>query len=246
MQKDFFFSFSLDWSRNYGWEGIVLRPCELLWDDIMQREHGVQRKQQSVTLCVVLWKIFQTNGNGEFTGRTGSILQKWDAMKGGNSEPFICRVTEHNHLFPEIRLLTTQNEDRTRPIDFLPGHKLANHQTRRQCSASSWLVTPSTCFEIPSLTAVLLDLQADTTSLTWRNRSFLIKQSLLMYDRRVWRDAAAPLESPFLETNLNCIPTLAGAARTLLFWPLIVSASFSLYHFTPAANGVLIATTALI
>lgn len=40
----------------------------------------------------------------------------------------MCRVMEHNHLFPETELLTTQNGDRTRPIDFLPGHQLANHQ----------------------------------------------------------------------------------------------------------------------
>lgn len=80
-------------------------------------------------------------------------------MRGGNSEPFMCRVMEHNHLFSEIVLLTTQKGDRTRPIDFLPGHQLANHQARRQCSASSGLVTPSTWFGIPTLTSVHLDLQ---------------------------------------------------------------------------------------
>lgn len=87
-------------------------------------------------------------------------------MRGDNSKPFMCRVTEHNHLFPETGLLTTQNGDRTRPIDFLPGHQLANHQARLQCSASSQLVAPSTWFGIPSLTTVLLDLCADTASPT--------------------------------------------------------------------------------
>lgn len=57
---------------------------------------------QSVILCVALWRIFQRNGMFEFTGRTGSILPEWDAIKAGSSEPFICHVTEHNHLFPEI------------------------------------------------------------------------------------------------------------------------------------------------
>lgn len=104
-------------------------------------------------------------------------------MKGGNSEPFMCRVTEHNHLFPEIGLLTTQNGDRTRPIDFLPGHQLANYQARRHCSASSGLLTPSTWVGIPGLTAVLLDLRAETASLTRRGPCFLIKQSPLMYER---------------------------------------------------------------
>lgn len=121
-------------------------------------------------------------------------------MRGGNSEPFMCHVTEHNHLFPEIGLLTTQNGDRTRPIDFLPGHQLANHQARRQCSASSGLVTHSTWFGIPSVAAVLLDLRADTASPTGRSRCFVIKQSPLMYD---CQNAAAPLESLSSGANLN-------------------------------------------
>lgn len=99
----------------------------------------------------------------------------------------MCRVTEHNHLFPGIGLLTTQNGDRMRPIDFLPGHQLANHQAHRQCSASSRLVTPSTWFGIPSFTAVLLDLRADAACPTQWSRCFLIKQSPLMYDRRCCR-----------------------------------------------------------
>lgn len=61
----------------------------------MQRgfEYEVERKQQSVIVCVALWRIFQTNGILEFTERTGSILPKWDAIMANGSEPFMCYRT---------------------------------------------------------------------------------------------------------------------------------------------------------
>lgn len=183
----------------------------------MRREHGVQRKQQSVTLCVVLWRIFQTNGTSEFTGRTGSILQKWDAMKGGNFEPFMCRVMEHNHLFPEIAMLTTQNGDQTHSIDF-SGHQLANHQAHDKCSVSAGLVAP---FFSPGVIRNYrprrlfpdLKIQRATveSSFTHDTISGDVWSSVRWY-------AMASLKPRASEIQFNHGSTLAGLVRTLLLW----------------------------
>lgn len=37
-------------------------------------------------------------------------------MKAGNSEPFMCRITEHNHQFSEIAMLRTPNGDQKHSI----------------------------------------------------------------------------------------------------------------------------------
>lgn len=102
VQSFFFFFYSL-WDRkrkknNYWWDATVSPPRELLGDDGMQGGiwgAQVERKRQSVTSRVARRKISQANGVEEFTARTGSILAKWDAVKGCQSGASVpAHVTE--------------------------------------------------------------------------------------------------------------------------------------------------------
>lgn len=74
-------------------------------------------------------------------------------MKAGNSEPFMCHNTGHNHLFPEIEMLTTPKRDQKHSIEF-SGHGLAIQQTQEGCFPSDGLVAPLSAwfsFGIPTL-----------------------------------------------------------------------------------------------
>lgn len=73
----------------------------------------------SHTVCSTVELFFQRNDMFKFTGRTGSILPKWDAIKAGGWKPFICHITEHNHQLHGIWVSTAEHKIENCGVFFL-------------------------------------------------------------------------------------------------------------------------------